>query len=121
VSGKLELFEIFNITFLYERLINGLAYLKPMELVVLEETPKKLVLEMRGESHTFCNALKQELYGSENVKVATYMKKHPLVGHPVFILETDGDAKPRKVMADAADRLEKGVTKLRTAVARELK
>jgi len=92
-----------------------------MELSFLDETNKKIVFEIRGESHTFCNALKQELYEDEHVKMATYTKKHPLVGHPVFTVETDGKVEPKRVLYDAANRTRKILAKLKTAVSRELK
>ena len=84
-----------------------------MELNVLEETPKRLVVEIKGAGHTLCNALKVELWESKHVKVATYSISHPLVGVPKLIIETDGDAKPRKLLADAAAKLADMADKLK--------
>jgi DNA-directed RNA polymerase subunit L len=76
-----------------------------MELTVLEESDKRMVLELKGANHTLCNALKSELTGNKHVKAATYAMGHPLVGIPKMIVETDGNAKPRKLLADAAAKL----------------
>ena len=32
-----------------------------MEFIVIEESKTKLVFELKGETHTFCNLLKEEL------------------------------------------------------------
>lgn len=77
-----------------------------MEIKVLEQTKKKLVFELIGADHTFCNSLKKELWNDKSVKVSTYSIEHPLIGIPKFILETD-DKDPSKSLVDAAKRLEK--------------
>lgn len=76
-----------------------------MEVKVIEESDNKLVFELAGSGHGFCNVLKHELWKNSHVKVATYTVDHPLVGSPRFIVETDGSVKPRKVLADAAKKL----------------
>lgn len=77
-----------------------------MEINVIEEKKNKLIFELKGSSHTLCNALKDELLNDSNVKIATYSIRHPLVGEPKFIVETDG-VDPRKALTAAADRLKK--------------
>ncbi len=77
-----------------------------MEIKVLEKSKNKLVVDVKGESHTLCNALRQELWNDSHVKVAAYDVKHPLIGVPHIIVETDGED-PKKVLAKAAQRLGK--------------
>ncbi len=84
-----------------------------MELNVLEESPKRLVAEVKGAGHTLCNALKVELWGNKHVKVATYSVSHPLVGIPKIIVETDGEVKPKKALAEAAAKLAEEAGKLK--------
>lgn len=76
-----------------------------MELNVLESKKHRIVFELRGADHTFCNALKQELWNDENVKVAAYNINHPLVGVPKFIVESTTDAK--EALLGASGRLQK--------------
>ena len=77
-----------------------------MELNILEEDKKKLVFELKGETHTFCNILKKELQEHKDVIVASYRIEHPLVGVPTFILETK-NAEPRKVLKDVLSSIKK--------------
>lgn len=77
-----------------------------MEFKVLEESKNKLVFELKGETHTFCNALKQELLDLKGVSIATYKIDHPLIGMPKFYLETKG-IEPRKALKDALKSLKK--------------
>jgi DNA-directed RNA polymerase subunit L len=77
-----------------------------MELNVIETTKKKLIFELKGADHTCCNVLKDELWNDKSVIVATYNIKHPLIGIPKFILETDGKD-PKKTLLDAVARLSK--------------
>ncbi|MEK6854298.1 MAG: DNA-directed RNA polymerase subunit L [Nanoarchaeota archaeon] len=84
-----------------------------MELAILEETPKRLVFEVKGQGHTLCNGLKSKLWKNKHVKVATYTISHPLVGIPKMVVETDGEVKPRKAVGDAAETLRKDLAELK--------
>jgi len=83
-----------------------------MELNVLEESPKRFIAEVKGAGHTLCNALKTEMWNNKHVKIATYSISHPLVGIPKFLVETDGEIKPRKALSDAAVKLVDSIGKL---------
>lgn len=77
-----------------------------MEINVLEGSKKKLVVEIKGESHSFCNALKAALWKDKKVKVTGYNIAHPLVGVPKLVIETEsGD--PKKILLDAVKSLKK--------------
>lgn len=78
-----------------------------MEINVLEDKAKRLVFEMKGENHTLCNALREELWNDKAITVSAYNIDHPLVGIPKFIVETNGDKEPRKAVKDAISRLKK--------------
>ena len=84
-----------------------------MEINILEESPKRMVFEVRGVTHTLCNPLKTELWTNKHVKVATYSIDHPLVGVPKFIVETDENTKPKKAVAEAAAKLADSAGKLK--------
>ena len=72
----------------------------------MEESKSKLVFELNGETHTFCNALKDELLHVKGVEIAAYKIDHPLVGIPTFIIETKG-IEPRKAIKQALANLKK--------------
>ena len=78
-----------------------------MDFKIIEETNQRMVFTLRGETHTFCNLLNQELQEVKGVAVATYKIDHPLVGLPEFLVETKG-LEPRKALKEAL----KGVRKL---------
>ena len=83
-----------------------------MELTVIEQTDKKLVFDMKGEDHTFCNVLKDELAQDEDVKFISYRIEHPLLGIPRFFVEMKkGD--PKKALAAAAKQVKKNLEKVK--------
>jgi DNA-directed RNA polymerase II subunit RPB11 len=78
-----------------------------MEINVLEESKNRLVVEIKGEGHALCNALKDELRKNKKVKMAGYNIAHPLVGIPRLVIETDAGGDPKKLLADAAKAVKK--------------
>ncbi|HLD18729.1 MAG TPA: DNA-directed RNA polymerase subunit L [Candidatus Nanoarchaeia archaeon] len=86
-----------------------------MEAILIEESPKKLIVELQGESHTILNVLKHKLWENEKIKIATYQINHPLIGIPRLIVETDGSIKPRKAVFEAAEKLKKDVDKFKAS------
>ena len=76
-----------------------------MELNVLETSKNKLVLQIKGVGHTFCNNLKSELWNDSSVNVAGYVIEHPLIGIPKLVVETDGKREPKKAVLDAVSRI----------------
>lgn len=78
-----------------------------MEITILENKAQKLVFELKGTDHTFCNALKDELRNNDAVTVSTYSISHPLVGKPKFTVETKKGEKPTDSINKAIDSLKK--------------
>ena len=91
-----------------------------MELEIIEESKNKLVIAIKGESHTFCNALKAELWNDKNVKNVSYRIPHPLDNIPEFTIETKS-SDPKKVLASASKKLGKNAEKFKTLAKKELK
>ncbi|MBT4651386.1 DNA-directed RNA polymerase subunit L [Candidatus Woesearchaeota archaeon] len=77
-----------------------------MEFNIIEESKKRIVFELTGETHSFCNALKNELLKVKGVEIATYKIDHPLVGIPTFVLETSG-IEPRDALKKGIEGLKK--------------
>tara|TARA_Y100000310_G_C20519644_1_gene733009 strand:+ start:461 stop:751 length:291 start_codon:yes stop_codon:yes gene_type:complete len=94
-------------------------YPKAMEVAIVEESKNKLIFEV-DENVGFLNAVKTELLNDKQVKIATYFVKHPLVGKPRMIIETDG-ADPKKALASAASRLKKENDSFASSVKKALK
>ena len=87
-----------------------------MEIKIVEEKGNRLEFEI-DENVGFLNALKKELLNDDNVKVATYFIKHPLVGKPKMIVEADD---PKKALVAAANRLKKINDKFAEEVKKEI-
>lgn len=77
-----------------------------MEIVIKEQTKKKITFKLKGESHTLCNALKEELRNNSKVVVASYYISHPDIDEPTFTIETKG-IEPKKALMDAVKKLKK--------------
>lgn len=86
-----------------------------MNIKVIEKEKNKLKLEIIGEDHTFCNALRKELWNDKDVTVAGYNIEHPLVSNPVLTLETE-KKDPEKVLESAIRRLKNKNAKIKEAV-----
>jgi len=78
-----------------------------MKITIIENKAQKLVFELEGADHTFCNALKDELKNNEEVNVSTYSISHPLVGKPKFFIETKKGEKPINAINTAIDNIKK--------------
>ncbi len=78
-----------------------------MEIIVKEESKKRLIFELKGSTNTICNVIKEELWNDKNVTAAAYNIDHPLIGIPKFIIETNGSTTPRKALEDTLARLKK--------------
>ena len=92
-----------------------------MELNIIEEKKNRIKVEIKGEGHGFCNALKEELWNDKGVKVAGYNIKHPLIGVPVLIVETTQGTEARKALLEAAKRVGKSAEKFKAEAVKELK
>ena len=78
-----------------------------MELNIIEDKKNKMVFEITGEEHTFCNAITKEMWNVNGVKVAAYTIDHPLVGVPRIMIETDSSVEPKKALKQACANLSK--------------
>ncbi len=91
-----------------------------MELKVLEESKKRMVFQLRGEGHAFCNALADELNKMDGVSIASYKIDHPLVGIPELIIETTGSTEPRTALKKAVASLKKQAESFKKEVTAKL-
>lgn len=92
-----------------------------MELSIIDDKKNRILFEIAGVSHGFCNVLKKELLTDEHVKIASYRVLHPLISKPQFLVETDGKVEPRTALTNAAKRLLKISDKLKKDIVKELK
>jgi len=85
-----------------------------MEIKILEDKKNLIRFQIKGEGHTLCNPLKNELVTDEDVEYATYNIAHPLIGIPEFIIRTKKGT-PKDALIKAVDRLKKRTKDFQTA------
>ncbi|MBW3023082.1 hypothetical protein KY308_03185 [Candidatus Woesearchaeota archaeon] len=84
-----------------------------MEVKILEEDKKKAVIEF--DNLTIAAMIERELWNDSHVKIAGQKPRHPLVGKPVIVVETDGKEDPKTAVKEAINRLKKEIDKFKKA------
>jgi len=93
-----------------------------MEIIVVESSKNKLVVDIKGEGHALCNSLKKELWSDKDVKNTGYFIEHPQIGIPRLMVETkQGGKTPQKAIQDACKGLEKQNAKFLELFKKEVK
>lgn len=77
-----------------------------MEVQIIESEANRLVFQLIGADHTFCNTLKKELVAVDGVEIATYAIEHPQVGIPKVLIETKGKTKPTAALKKAVESIQ---------------
>ncbi len=72
-----------------------------MKLILLEKGEEKMALEVRGETHTFLNLLRENAWMAGS-KQASYMIEHPYLSEPKLIMRTKT---PKKILDNAAQMI----------------
>lgn len=72
---------------------------------IIKDTKKELEIEIEGESHTLCNALRKILMKDKDVMAAAYVIEHPIIGEPKLYIRAKN---PRKSLKKAAKSLKSG-------------
>jgi len=75
-----------------------------MEVQILKDEKDLLEIEIKGEGHTLCNVLRNELWNFEDTSFASYNIKHPMISNPILALKVK-KGKPKKVLLDAVESL----------------
>lgn len=91
-----------------------------MELNFIEDRKDSMVVELKGEAHTFPGLLCWALLNDSKVTVAVYDVPHPLIGTPRVHIKTKGEEpraaikKALKLIQKELDGVNSSVSKLRT-------
>ncbi len=67
-----------------------------MEIKFLEKSKEKWEIKIIGESHTFCNVIRKELWNDKDLKQAGYFIKHSLTEDPILVIESKNPEKSIK-------------------------
>ncbi|MEM0085097.1 MAG: DNA-directed RNA polymerase subunit L [Candidatus Methanomethylicia archaeon] len=84
-----------------------------MEIKVLRRDEDCIELEVKGEGHTFFNALCSKLHEDPAVIIASYNIPHPLEDRTLFILRVSSKS-PWEVLIDAVKKLKEDAINFRS-------
>ena len=91
-----------------------------MEVEFVKKQANWVEFKLVGETHTFANLLKSHLVDDPNVEFVAYKLEHPLDKDALFVLRTKGK-EAKKVLMDAAKRVQEDVEELQGAFDKALK
>ncbi len=91
-----------------------------MEIEFMKKSANHLEFKLLGETHTFANLLKSHLVDDPNVEFVAYKLEHPMDKDAMFVLKTKGK-EAKKVLLDAAKRVQEDVEELQGAFDKALK
>ena len=81
-----------------------------MELNVLKDEKEKLVVDVSNKYSTLAAAIKSELWSDSKTKIASFNKKHSLVGDSELVIEGQN---PKTLVKDAVGRIRKNLDKFK--------
>ncbi len=85
-----------------------------MEVNILNESKDTIEFEIKDESSTLANVLRDELTSKDEVSFAAYTVKHPLVSSPVIVVKTK-EGKPKKAVERAVSSLKSKIKELKSS------
>lgn len=91
-----------------------------VEVKKIKEEEGVLFLELAGESKTFANLLREELWNDETVSEAAAIKEHPYMDQPKLFIKMHGKSKPQRALQDATKRIESKIKDLEKEFSRAL-
>lgn len=81
---------------------------------IIKDTKNELEIEITGESHTLCNALRKTLMDDKDVESAAYVMEHPIIGQPKLYVKAKDPKKSLKKAAETiksqCDELKEGIS-----------
>ena len=92
-----------------------------MEVKKIKEKDSTWVLELEGESKTFANLIREELWNSDGVVEAAAIQEHPYMDQPKLFLKMEGRYSHTKALEDSAKRVEVKLEGLKKEFSRTLK
>jgi DNA-directed RNA polymerase subunit L len=85
-----------------------------MEVIKMDSSDEEIRLEVKGEGHTFCNALQNFLLKDPAIEFSGYQITHPLVGEPILNIRTNSEKRPEQSAIDAATALQEELDEIKT-------
>jgi DNA-directed RNA polymerase subunit L len=84
-----------------------------INMKIIKDTKKELEIEITGESHSLCNALRKTLMEDKDVEAAAYVVEHPIIGEPKLYVKAKN---PRKSLKKAAETIKSRCDEFKTLI-----
>ena len=91
-----------------------------MQLRIDKEKENEILLEIKGETVSFANLIRSELWNDKSVAEAAYMKEHPYLAEPKIFVKVDKGS-PITALDKAATRIADQAIEFREEFKRSLK
>lgn len=91
-----------------------------MNIKIVEKKDDELRVEIEGEGHTLCNAIKSILFEDEALVFAGYRIEHALLSKPVLYIKTNGKKDPLVLLTETLKKLEGSIEEFREKFKKEL-
>jgi DNA-directed RNA polymerase subunit L len=91
-----------------------------MEVTKMDSSDEEIQLEVKGEGHTFCNALQNFLLKDPAIEFSGYKITHPLVGEPILNIRTNNKKRPEQSALDAATALQKELEEIKSTFTKSI-
>ena len=76
-----------------------------VKVLDLKKESNSLEIEIEGEDHTLCNALRNILLEDDSVEFVSYKIDHPTHANPTFFVRTNGQKTPTEALIEASEKL----------------
>ncbi|AXV40243.1 DNA-directed RNA polymerase subunit L [Methanobacterium sp. BAmetb5] len=67
---------------------------------IITDKKNELEIEITGETHSLCNALRKTLMEDKDVEAAAYVIEHPIIGEPKLYIKAKNPRKSLKIAAE---------------------
>ncbi len=91
-----------------------------MNIKIVEKKDNELRIEIEGEGHTLCNAIKSILFEDETLVFAGYRIEHTLLSKPILYIKTNGKKDPLVLLNETLKKLEESIEEFKEKFQKEL-
>ncbi len=103
-TGPYRLFHLLNVKTKINKYLSNRINCDLMELKVVKQGEKKLLLELNGETIAFAHLLKDELWKDGSISEAAAVKEHPYLSEPKVLAVTSRGS-PKSALEKASERI----------------
>ncbi|MHA1603239.1 MAG: RpoL/Rpb11 RNA polymerase subunit family protein [Candidatus Freyarchaeota archaeon] len=91
-----------------------------MNIRIVEKKDNELRVEIEGEGHTLCNAIKSVLFEDESLVFAGYRIEHALLSKPTLYIKTNGKKDPLTLLNETLEKLSDRIEEFKEKFQKEL-